>query len=182
MNYQPKSLPQLSTHDVNLQVSDKTIKLNSTKDEKLNEIFTLTKQKLQLTLDALQDKKYELLSASKISPDSSIANGDSKNLILRSTQSKSTSPVYTDALLAAIKQQQQQTKTKPFKRTQSPETDLIATTIKDDIDSNIKSKSDEGSTDQIDNKSISTIERPYASLPLSTPTVRNSNSFIYLKG
>jgi hypothetical protein len=157
-------------------------KLNSTKDGKLNEIFTLTKQKLQPTLNALQDKKHELLSASKISPDSSIANEYPKNSILRSTQSKSKSPVDTDALLAAIKQQRQQTKIKPFKIKQLPETNLIKTTIKDGIDSNIKYKLDKGLPDRIDNESISSIKQSYDSLPLSTPTVRNSNSCIYLKG
>jgi hypothetical protein len=86
--------------------------ITSSKTEKLNEIFTLTKQKLQPTLDALQDKKDELLSASKHLPDTSISP-------------QSTSPGNTDVLFAAIKQKQyqQQTDSEPSKITSSFDTD-----------------------------------------------------------
>jgi hypothetical protein len=129
---------QTKTHPSSFSpLNDKTAKLNpTTTDEKLNEIFTLTKQKLQPTLDALQDKKDELLSAIKNSPDSSISNEYSK-------KSKSVSLVNTDVPLDAIKQQQQQTKNKSFKTIQSPETDRIKTAVNNGIDSDIKSKTDE---------------------------------------
>ncbi len=143
---------QTKTHSSSISPSnDKATKLNSTSDEKLNEIFTLTNQKLQPTLDALQDKK------------------------------RSISQVNADGLLAASEQQQKQTQKKSFQATHSLETDRIKTTVNDSIDLDVKSKSDEGSPNEIDNKSISAIKRSYASLPLSTSTVRNSNSCIFLK-
>jgi hypothetical protein len=173
---------QAKTHPSSITpVHDKTTELHSTKDEKLNEIFTLTKQKLQPTLDALKDKKDDLLSACKNSPGSSVANEYPKKSILRSTPSKSTSQLNTDLLLAAIKQHQHhQAKNKPFQITPSPETDRMKAIVNDDIHTNLRSKSDERSPNESDNQSISAIKRSYASLPLSTPAVRDSNSYISL--
>jgi hypothetical protein len=155
-------------------------KSNSTTDQKLYEIFASTKQKLQPTLDALKDKKDELLSSSKHSPTSSISSEFPRKSILRTAQSKSVSLLNADALLSAIKHQQQ-TENKSFRIIQSPETDWTKTAVNYGIDSGIQSKSNEVSPNEKHDNSISAIKRSYASLPISTPAVRNSNLCIRFK-
>ena len=150
---------------------EKPIHLNSSTDENLNDIFALTTQKLQPTLNALQDKKDEILSASKNSPNSSIKSEYPRKSILRNTQSNSTSQLKSNVLWAAIKQRQELT----YKIIQSPKTDWIETAVNYGIDSGLQSKSNEVSLIAIDDKSISAIERSYSLLPLSTAAVRNFN-------
>jgi hypothetical protein len=133
-------------------------------------------EKRQSTLDAVQDKKVELLSASEYSPNSSVRNIFPRKSILRSAQSKPISLLNADAFLSAIKQQQY-TENKPFKIIQSPETDWTRTAINYGIDSGLHSKLNEISPDKIDDKSISAIRRSYASLPISTPAVRDSKTY-----
>ncbi|CAF2330052.1 unnamed protein product [Rotaria sp. Silwood2] len=145
---------QIKTHSSSSFVlNEKTTKLHST----TGKIFTLTKQKLQATLDNSQDK---LVSTSKISPNSSIGNDSPRKSILRSIQSKSIPQFHTNLLLASIKQQQEQIQNKSFQIIESPTTD-----------SSKKSKSNEISSNKIDNKSISAIKRSYALLPISTPAI-----------
>jgi hypothetical protein len=160
-------------------LNDETIKDNSTADEKLNEIFVLTKKKLQPTLNALQDKKDEILSASKNIPNSFSGNDIPRKSILRSVQSKSVSNA--DVLLAAIKQQQQQTEDISNKTTESPEEAWIKNAVNYGIDSGIEIQPNEVSLDKTSDKSISTIRRSYASLPLSTPAVRDTSAYTSLK-
>jgi hypothetical protein len=160
-------------------LNDETNKDNSTTDEKLNEIFGLTKKNLQPTLNALQDKKDEILSASKNIPNSFSGNDISRKSILRSVQSKSVSNA--DVLLAAIKQQQQQTEDISNKTTESPEEAWIKNAVNYGIDSGIEIQPNEVSLDKTSDKSISTIRRSYASLPLSTPAVRDTSAYTSLK-
>lgn len=161
-------------------LNDSTAKSNQTTDEKLNEIFTLTKQKLQPTINALQDKRDELLSASKTSPDSFISNEHPNQSILRNTESKPRSSGSTDLFFAAIKERQRQTQNKPFKTASSSETNPIKPTVSDGIGSDIKSKLEEGSPNEADNTSISTPENYLTSKPdeqtLFNPKVNKTNS------
>ena len=108
--------------------------------EKLDEIFILTKEKLQPTLDALQGKKDELLSASKYLSDAPIANEYSTESRLHSPQF--TSSVNADISYAAIKQKQYQQQTPSF-----------------NTDPNKKSKSGEKLRDEKDNTSAADVER-----------------------
>ncbi len=103
---------------INEMFDDQTkVDLSSSKTEKFNEIFTLKKQKLQPTLDALQDNKDEPLSASKYLLNTSITNEYSSKSI--------PSPDNTNVSFAAIKQKQyqQQTENRSLKTTSSFDTD-----------------------------------------------------------
>ena len=105
------------------------------KTEKLDEIFILTKEKLQPTLDALQGKKDELLSASKYLSDTTSANEYPNKSRLHSPQS--TSPINTNISYAAIKQKlyQQQADNRPLETTASFDTDSNEKAISDENDS-----------------------------------------------
>jgi len=144
----------------------------------LNNIFEEKRNLVSFT----DDKNKELSSTNIRDPPSNTPlnneNQFPRKSILRNTQSKSISLLNADTLLSAIKQQ---TDGKPFKIIQPLEKDWPKTAINYGIDSGLQPKLNEISPDKIDNQSISAIKRSYASLPISTPAVRNSKPYIYFQ-
>ncbi|CAF3425120.1 unnamed protein product [Rotaria socialis] len=143
---------------------------SSDSEDKLNGISASAQEKLQFTVEVIQDEKDELLSAIEISPNSTFKKNLSRKSILRSTQSNSSSHFDTSVLLASIKQQER-TQTKLFSKIKSSITESTKTIINDKTNLGKTSKSTE-----VNNKSISAIRRSYALLPVSTPASNNPSS------
>ncbi|CAM4877283.1 unnamed protein product [Rotaria socialis] len=143
---------------------------SSDSEDKLNGISASAQEKLQFTVEVIQDEKDELLSAIEISPNSTFKKNLSRKSILRSTQSNSSSHFDTSVLLASIKQQER-TQTKLFSKIKSSIAEPTKTIINDKTNLGKTSKSTE-----VNNKSISAIRRSYALLPVSTPASNNPSS------
>ena len=121
------------------------------------------------TISGQENESEDALRTRESTPNVSSINDGPRKSILRNVPSKSISNVNADVLMAAIRQQQPEG---PFlQRRDLSSNDRIKSAVNYGIDSSLRLNATSLNLNQPDNRSISSIKRSYASLPLSTPAV-----------